>query len=85
MGVPDRANRSPGFLTWMHKKENRDEVIALGYIAKECYRSPSYYAFRDVKIPVLSEYEIDTYVTAMRKEHEAELAREAEQRAASSL
>lgn len=67
----------------MRQPENRDEVLTLGYIAKECYQSPSHYAFGDVPIPTQSEYEIDVYVTAIRKEHEAELAREAEQRAAS--
>lgn len=42
--------------------------------------SPSYYAFGS-DIPIQSQYEINFYVRAIGKEHEAELAREAEQRA----
>lgn len=44
--------------------------------------SASYYAFGP-DIPIQSQYEINFYVRAIGKEHEAELAREAEQRAAS--
>lgn len=64
----------------MRQPENKEEVLALGYTAKECYKSPSYYAFGDVEIPTQSEYEIDLYVTSIRKEDEAERIREREQR-----
>jgi len=66
----------------MRQPENEEEIIALGYTAKECYQSPSHYVFGDT-IPIQSQYEIDVWVTAIRKEHEAELAEEAEQRALS--
>ena len=66
----------------MRQPENEEEIIALGYTAKECYQSPSHYVFGP-NLPIQSQYEIDVWVTAIRKEHEAELAREAEQRAAS--
>ena len=72
----------PSFLQWIHQEENRDEVLALYYTAKDNDRQPSYYAFGP-DIPIQSQYEIDLYVTAIGKEHEAELAEEAEQRIAS--
>ena len=78
----DRANRSPDFLTWIQLEENREEVLALYYTTKGSPRTPSYYAFGP-DIPLQSQYEIDLYVNAIGKEHEAELVREAEQRAAS--
>ena len=59
----------------MRQPENEEEILALGYTAKECYQSPSHYVFGD-KIPIQSQYEIDVWVTAVRKEHEAELAEE---------
>ena len=80
MGV-DRQNRSPDFLTWIQQEENRDEALALYYTAKGNDRQPSYYAFGP-NISIQSQYEIDLYVNAIGKEHEAELAREAEQQAA---
>ena len=68
----------------MREPENEDEVILLAYTAKDCYQSPSHYAFGP-NLPVQSQYEIDTYVAAKRREHETELAREAEQRADANL
>ena len=73
-----------GFLTWIQQEQNREEVLALYYTAKDNDKQPSYYAFGP-NIPIQSQYEIDLYVTAIGKEHEAELAREAEQNAASGL
>jgi len=66
----------------MRDPENKEEILTLAYTAKECYQSPSHYVFGDVQIPTQSAYEIDVYVTAIRKEHEAEMLEEAEQRAA---
>lgn len=77
--VADRANRSLDFLNWIHDPENRDEVLTLYYTAQRNRRSPSYYAF-GLRIPLQSQYEIDAYVTMLGVEHEAEQAREAEQR-----
>lgn len=70
-------------MQWMRQPENEEEVLVLAYTAKDCYTSPSHYAFGDVRIPTQSQYEIDTFVSGKRREHEAELAREAAQRAAS--
>lgn len=81
MGV-DRRKRSRGFLTWIQQEQNRDEVLALYYTAKEFGQRPSYYAF-GTNVQITSQYEIDFYVNAIGKEHEAELADEAKQRAAS--
>lgn len=66
----------------MRQPENEEEIIALGWTAKECYKSPSHYVFGP-DIPLTSQYEIDLYVTAIRKEHEAEMIEEAKQRDAS--
>ena len=66
----------------MRQPENEEEVLVLAYTSKGCYQSPSHYAFGP-NIPIQSQYEIDAYVNAKRTEHEAELADEAEQRAAS--
>ena len=74
----DRANRSVGFLNWIHDPENRDEVLTLYYVAQRNRRTPSYYAF-GLHIPLQSQYEIDAYVTMIGAEHEAELARNAEE------
>ena len=68
----------------MQQPENREEVLALYYTAKDNDRQPSYYAFGP-NLPLTSQYEIDLYVNTIGKEHEAELAREAAQRAASNL
>ena len=59
----------------MHQEENRDEVLALYYTAKDNDKQPSYYAFGP-DIPLTSQYEIDLYVTAIGKEYEAELLEE---------
>ena len=69
-----------GFLTWMQDPENREEVLALYYTAKDNDKQPSYYAFGP-DIPIQSQYEIDLYCTAIGREHEAELLEAAEQRA----
>ena len=62
----------------MQLEKNREEVLALYYTAKDSPRTPSWYAFGP-NLPIQSQYEIDFYVKAIGKEHEAELAREAEQ------
>ena len=59
----------------MRQPENEEEVLALGYTAKESYQSPSHYVFGP-NLPIQSQYEIDVWVTAVRKEHEAELLEE---------
>lgn len=66
----------------MRQDQNTDEVIALYYTAKEFGQRPSYYAFGN-DLHLQSQYEIDFYVMCVGREHESELAREAEQRAAS--
>lgn len=66
----------------MRQPENREEVLALYYTAKDSPRTPSWYAFGP-NLPLQSQYEIDFYVKAIGVEHEAELAREAEQSATS--
>ena len=43
------------------------------YTAKEFGQRPSYYAFGD-KIQLQSQYEIDLYILAIGKAHEAALA-----------
>ena len=75
----DRQKRSLGFLTWIQDPENRDEVLSLYYTAKEFGHRPSYYAFGS-NLPLQSQYEIDFYILAVGKDHEAELLEEAEQR-----
>ena len=77
--MDDPVSRSPDFLTWIQDPEHRDEALALYYTAKEFGQRPSYYAFGD-KISLMSQYEIDFYVMCVGREHEAEKAREAEQR-----
>lgn len=52
--------------------ENEEEVLLLAYTAKDSYRSPSHYIFGDVKVPTQSQYEIDVYITGLRREHEAQ-------------
>ena len=59
-------------------------MLALYYTAKKFGKQPSYYAFGP-NIPIQSQYEIDLSVNAIGKEHEAELAREAEQRITSNM
>ena len=66
----------------MRQPENKDEVLALYHTTEGTRFAPSDYAFGP-DIPIQSQYEINLYVRAIGKEHEAELAREAEQRAAS--
>ena len=68
----------------MRQPENRDEVLALYYTTEGTRFTPSDYAFGP-NIPIQSQYEINFYVRAIGREHEAELAREAEQRATSNV
>lgn len=65
----------------MLNEDNRDEVIALYYTAKEFGQSPSDYAFGD-RIPPQAKYEIDFRILCIGREHEAEQHREATQKAA---
>ena len=76
--VVDRLARSLGFLTWIQQPENEAEILALYYTAKEFGKTPSDYAFGP-DIPLQSKFEIDLFILAVGKAHEAELADTAEQ------
>lgn len=57
---------------WIQNDDNRDEVLALYYTAKEFGQRPSYYAFGN-DLLLQSQYEIDLAVICVGKAYEEEL------------